>query len=958
MKILFQFIIFLSGISVVAQTVNVSTATELQNALNAAAAGQTIILADGVYAKSGGFIVPAGLNGTSTNPIKLIGSTKAILTCNNTASGYGIGFKGNDYWIVDGFSIQTSSKGIVLDNSHHNLVQNLRVVKIGYEAIHLRTYSSFNTVKNCYVDSTGLVSPGTAEGIYIGSSVNNWGTYTGGNPDTCNYNNILSNSFGDNIGSENIDIKEGTTGGYVAFNTFNGKGLNGVNSGDSWIDVKGNKYKIECNTGVYTTNDGFQTHILVAGWGDYNSFSNNTLTINSTGYGINVQTSSGSVGSTAPNNIVCSNNTATGATKGLTNLSTITCTGSCSVPTCTATITSPANYFCAGGSVVLTASTGTSYKWFNGTTQVGTAATLTATAAGSYTVEVTNAAGCKATSAVKAISVNALPTATITSPANSFCAGGSVVLTASAGTSYKWFNGTTQVGTAATLTAIAAGSYTVEVTNAAGCKATSAVKAISVIALPTATITSPANYFCAGGSVVLTASAGTSYKWFNGTTQVGTAATLTATAAGSYTLEVTNAAGCKATSTVKTITVNALPTATITSPANSFCAGSSVVLTASAGSSYKWFNGTTQVGTAATLTAIAAGSYTVEVTNAAGCKAMSAVKAISVNALPTATITSPANSFCAGSSVTLIASAGTSYKWFNGTTQVGTAASLTATVVGSYTVEVSNATGCKATSAVKVITVEALPIATITSPSNSFCAGAFLNLTASAGSSYKWFNGTTQVGTAATLTATAAGSYTVEVTNAAGCIATSATKVITTTPSTIWYADTDNDGKGDPSVTITACTQPVGFVSIAGDGCPTDANKIVPGLCGCNNTENSCLDCAGVANGNASLDVCMICSGGTTGITPVTNPALCSPTTGNINPANAFQIIAQPNPFNDRIELTIPMDAHIQLIDMNGIVVYESKNTTSILTTELSNGLYILRVTTENGTSILKVIKK
>ncbi|MDA1336935.1 MAG: hypothetical protein O2818_08625 [Bacteroidetes bacterium] len=51
-------------------------------------------------------------------------------------------------------------------------------------------------------------------------------------------------------------------------------------------------------------------------------------------------------------------------------------------------------------------------------------------------------------------------------------------------------------------------------------------------------------------------------------------------------------------------------------------------------------------------------------------------------------------------------------------------------------------------------------------------------------------------------------------------------------PST-WYADTDNDGAGDPATTQSACTQPVGYVSVAGDGCPSDPNKTSAGVCGC-----------------------------------------------------------------------------------------------------------------------------
>ncbi|WP_299248227.1 carbohydrate-binding protein [uncultured Aquimarina sp.] len=42
-----------------------------------------------------------------------------------------------------------------------------------------------------------------------------------------------------------------------------------------------------------------------------------------------------------------------------------------------------------------------------------------------------------------------------------------------------------------------------------------------------------------------------------------------------------------------------------------------------------------------------------------------------------------------------------------------------------------------------------------------------------------------------------------------------------TTPG-VWYADTDNDGLGDPSSTQSSCSQPSGFVGNADDSCPTD----------------------------------------------------------------------------------------------------------------------------------------
>lgn len=320
-----------------AQNVNVSTAAQLNTALTNAKAGQTITLADGTYTKSGGFVIAAGIHGTATSPIKVVGSAKAIISSGSLNSGYGISMAGNNYWVFEGFSIYNSAKGMVIDNSHYNIIDKLKVTKTGSEGIHLRTYSSYNTVSNCYVDSTGSLAAqatsGFAEGIYVGSATSNWATYTNGNPDTSNYNTITYNTFGNAVVSENIDIKEGTTGGIVSYNQFNGKGCNGANGADSWIDVKGNNYTISCNSGInnYAGGDGFQTHIQLAGWGDYNTFLNNTLHVGGSGYGILITTSS-SKGS-ATHNKVCSNNTVSNATAGLTNVSTSTCTGTCGVVT-------------------------------------------------------------------------------------------------------------------------------------------------------------------------------------------------------------------------------------------------------------------------------------------------------------------------------------------------------------------------------------------------------------------------------------------------------------------------------------------------------------------------------------------------------------------------------------------------------------------------------------------------
>jgi hypothetical protein len=160
--------------------------------------------------------------------------------------------------------------------------------------------------------------------------------------------------------------------------------------------------------------------------------------------------------------------------------------------------------------------------------------------------------------------VNALPTSTITAATvTTFCQGGSVVLNANTGTglTYQWFNNASAIigATSASYTATMSGSYTVVVTNASTCSSTSTATVVTVNPLPTATITpATATTFCQGGSVVLNANTGTglTYQWFNNASAISgaTGASYTATTSGSYIVVVTNANTCSSTSTTVDVT--------------------------------------------------------------------------------------------------------------------------------------------------------------------------------------------------------------------------------------------------------------------------------------------------------------------------------------------------------------------------------------------------------------------
>lgn len=299
--------------------VKVSTAQQLQAALNAARSGDEIVMAEGVY--SGKFVIPATANGTAQSPITLRGSRNAILDAGSTSTGYVLYLQAN-YWKLRGFTITNGLKGLMADGANNNIIDSIKVTQIGEEGIHLRKHSKHNTIQNTEISYTGLKTPDYGEGIYIGSAKSNWGTYTNGDPDLSDSNKVQNNKIGPYITAECIDVKEGTTGGLIKGNYFDATGITGANSGDSWMDVKGNYYLIDGNTGFNPVGsvltDGFQVNVAYAGWGNYNEFKNNNCTVNASGYGINVRLTSSN--GTAVGNKVYTSNTVIGAAKGISNI--------------------------------------------------------------------------------------------------------------------------------------------------------------------------------------------------------------------------------------------------------------------------------------------------------------------------------------------------------------------------------------------------------------------------------------------------------------------------------------------------------------------------------------------------------------------------------------------------------------------------------------------------------------
>lgn len=299
-----------------ATTVNVSTAAQLTAALKAAKPGQTIQLAAGKY--SGTFI--ATVNGTSSQPITLTGPAGAILNNggnpNRIGSSYGFHLEAN-FWHLTGFSVDNSAKGVVLDKASNDVIDGLTVFNIGDEGIHLRDFSSNDTVKNCVIHDTGKQEAGFGEGLYIGTAVSNWPSITGGKPDLSNNETVTNNTFGPNVAAENIDAKEATVGSTITGNTFSGKGESGANFSTDVVAVKGNGYTVTNNKMSNGLMDGFEVEQLVAKSGCGNTFKNNSINLNAPGFGFDVKDQSNCKNSP---NVVGTSNTVTGAGKGASKI--------------------------------------------------------------------------------------------------------------------------------------------------------------------------------------------------------------------------------------------------------------------------------------------------------------------------------------------------------------------------------------------------------------------------------------------------------------------------------------------------------------------------------------------------------------------------------------------------------------------------------------------------------------
>ncbi|MFN8288491.1 MAG: gliding motility-associated C-terminal domain-containing protein [Chitinophagales bacterium] len=543
------------------------------------------------------------------------------------------------------------------------------------------------------------------------------------------------------------------------------------------------------------------------------------------------------------------------------------------------TTTNPTCNGASNGGITVTSVVGSvgpyTFNWSTGATTQN----VTGLGAGSYVVTATSTTGCTASASATLTQPAAINiTLNVISVTCYNGNNGAINTSVTGGTtpySYSWGSGVfTQ-----NRTGLAAGNYTVTVTDFKGCTATATANVPQPLDLVASSV--PSQLACTGGpsgSVFTNIAGGTSpYTYYWGPGQFSSS--LTNVAAGNYTVTVTDANGC--TATASSTIVGYTPMTTSTTQVNNACFGGttgSIDLSVSNGwtpYSYSWTNSQTSQD----ITGLAAGSYTVTVTDNHNC-----------TVTKTATITQPAfgmtinstvsNVNCFGGndgSISINVTNGTSpyaYNWGGGiVTQ-----NRTALTTGTYVLTCTDNSGCSASSSISVTQPTQLSVSSTVT--NIACNGATtggINLTVNGGIApytYAWNDG----GNTQNRTNLAAGTYTVTVNDNHSCSIT-ATATILQAPAisvsvTPTAANCNGAATGSLTVAVSGGNSPYSF-NWGGGVVTQNRTNLTAGTYTVTVSDN--LSCSTTASGTITEPTAISIS------STITNVACAGGNTGAIN---------------------------------------------------------------------------
>ena len=405
----------------------------------------------------------------------------------------------------------------------------------------------------------------------------------------------------------------------------------------------------------------------------------------------------------------------------------------------TSATSTPASCGNNDGTAVVAVFIGTAPYTYAWSPSGGNTSMATALAPGTYSVVVTDASGCTSLNVVSVIIPNAPVVAVLPSVSVS-CAGGSngsVSVSANGGSgpyTYQWLP---SGGSSSAATGLSAGVYSITVTDANNCSQTQTVSIQQPGAVTLSVSSTQPSCANNNGTASAFASGGTGSYTYSWSPSGQSTATATGLGSSSYTVIVSDANGCTASSSVLLSSPSA-GTVSVTAQTNVSCNGGSngsATVSISGGASpyvYSWSNGQTT----AAASGFANGNYTVSVTDANGCVSTQTILITQPTAISVSVTTSPTQCNAFTGSATAIASGGAgpySYSWNPYGGNSSTASGLGA---ASYSITITDANGCVHTVSVTVTSLNG-PSANAGSDV-TIITGDSVSLSGSGGSTFIW----------------------------------------------------------------------------------------------------------------------------------------------------------------------------------------------------------------------------
>ena len=332
---------------------------------------------------------------------------------------------------------------------------------------------------------------------------------------------------------------------------------------------------------------------------------------------------------------------------------------------------------------------------------------------------------------------------TISTTGYSLCNGPLVLTAPTTFSNYVWSNGSS---TTAVLTVNTPGTYYVDCIMSNGMTCQSDPITIYSGNIPISLSTPDSVFICQGDTVIINGPTGfATYNWNTG----ATTSSITTTSTGSYSLSVVDGNGCVGTSNTTSVSISP-QTITATTTGLSLCNGSVTLDAGSGFASYQWFNNGMMIinTTSQTLVVTAAGTYHCEVVYPTGCTATSNTLSIVAGTGSFNVIISAigADSLCEpNGQVILDAGNYASFLWSTG----ATTQQISVNTLGSYSVDVVDASGCQGSSNLAFEVFDAVNTSIIFGPTNptQFQTVTYY-VNPSAGSTYNWtlIGGTIQSG--------------------------------------------------------------------------------------------------------------------------------------------------------------------------------------------------------------------